>query len=291
MTKKKEAQAQKKEEKQEDKILKAIEGGLKVQEPPPRKPHISYSQINMFLRCPRQYEFRYVNGLKFPPGAALLLGKTWHAGIETNYKQKMETGKDLPIEQMKDIFSDNLNQSAEQEEYVFREGESLDSVKDVGIQITELHHKAIAPKVEPLLVEKEFRLPLKNRNKDLLGYIDLVDGKNGIFIVDNKSKSKTPSQREFDGDLQFSIYSLAHRMITGELESGLRMDCVVKTKTPKAVQLYTTRETNELVWVLDLIETVDDAIQTGVFPPSNPVSNFLCSEKWCGYWDICKNKY
>jgi hypothetical protein len=29
------------------------------------------------------------------------------------------------------------------------------------------------------------------------------------------------------------------------------------------------------------------AIQTGVFPPTNP-DNWWCSERWCGYWDgIC----
>jgi len=261
----------------------------------PKKPHISYSQIKMALRCMKQFEFRYVKGIMFPPGVAALLGKTWHAGIELNYKQKMETGKDLPVEQMKDAFVDNLKQAAEQEEYVFQEGESLDSIKDVGIQITELHHKAIAPKVKPLLVEKKFRLPLKNRNKDLLGYIDLVDGKDGIFIVDNKSYKKTPSQKDFDADLQFSIYSLAYRLITGELESGLRMDCVVKTKTPKAMQLYSSREMNELIWVLGLVEKVDDAIKTGIFPP-NPMDatgkqSWHCSPKWCGYWDMCKNRY
>lgn len=31
------------------------------------KKYLSFTQLSMFLRCPRQYEFRYIKGLKIPP--------------------------------------------------------------------------------------------------------------------------------------------------------------------------------------------------------------------------------
>ena len=60
--------------------------------------HLSVTQLKMFLRCPLQYEFRYIKGLKVPPVEAMTLGKSIHSTLEENYKQKIETKKDLPIE-------------------------------------------------------------------------------------------------------------------------------------------------------------------------------------------------
>jgi hypothetical protein len=245
----------------------------------------------MFLRCPAQYEFRYINGLKRPPGAALLLGKSWHAVVEKNYVQKMITKEDLPLEEMCDSFSDIIEGSAEEEEFVFFEDESIDSLKDLGIRVTSIHHQAIAPKVSPLLVEQEFRIPLAT-GKDLLGYIDLVDNAGGLpskpVVVDNKSYKRKPVQGDFDKDLQFSIYALAYRLMTGSEEAGLRMDCVIKTKILKTEQLHTTRDISDLTWTIKLVEKVDAAINTGIFPP-NP-TGWCCSKKWCGYWNECKGK-
>jgi hypothetical protein len=36
------------------------------------KKAISFTQLNAFLRCPRQYYFRYVLGLRTPPSGAMV---------------------------------------------------------------------------------------------------------------------------------------------------------------------------------------------------------------------------
>ena len=61
-------------------------------------PHISVSALEMHQRCPKQYEFRYVEGMKIPPGIALIRGKAFHSGVAHNYKQKIESAKDLPLD-------------------------------------------------------------------------------------------------------------------------------------------------------------------------------------------------
>ena len=75
------------------------------------KKHLSFTQINMFLRCARQYEFRYIKGLRRPPSGALILGKSWHKAVELNYSQKIQTEKDLPIEDVQDCFSDAFEEA------------------------------------------------------------------------------------------------------------------------------------------------------------------------------------
>jgi len=64
------------------------------------KKYLSFSQLSMFLRCPRQYEFRYIHGLKIPPSGAMVQSKVRHQTLEQNYRQKIQSSKDLRVEQV-----------------------------------------------------------------------------------------------------------------------------------------------------------------------------------------------
>ncbi len=63
----------------------------------PEKRQLSYTQLNMFLRCPRQYEYRYVHGLKVPPSGAMVQSRVWHQTVEFNYRQKIHSDRDLAL--------------------------------------------------------------------------------------------------------------------------------------------------------------------------------------------------
>ena len=45
--------------------------------------HLSASAIGTLLRCPRQYEFRYVKGVIIPPGKTLATGSIFHKTTHT----------------------------------------------------------------------------------------------------------------------------------------------------------------------------------------------------------------
>lgn len=249
------------------------------------KPHFSPTQINMYLRCPRQYEERYIKGFKIPPSGSMVQGRTWHKAVEKNYTQKIETGLDLSLEEVVDTFSGEFDRAFSSEEIALRPRENIGALKDQGVEVTKVHHVEIAPMVEPMLVEKAFNVSLgRYFPYTLKGIIDLVEV--GNIIVDNKSFSRSPSQADLDKDIQFTAYALAWRILTGSEETELRMDAVVKTKQPKVVQLGTKRTNHECRWLLGLIEEVAKAIQAGTFPP-NP-SGWHCSPVWCGYWNLCK---
>ena len=55
--------------------------------------HVSVSQVKCFLRCPRQYQMRYVLGAEpeFIP-ASLVLGSAVHEGLAAYYRSVMATG-------------------------------------------------------------------------------------------------------------------------------------------------------------------------------------------------------
>jgi len=248
------------------------------------KPHLSASQFAMYLRCPRQYEFRYSKGLKVPPSGAMVQGKVWHQAVERNYRQKIESDRDLALGDLQEFFAAQFDAALGEEEVAFETHESPGKLKDQGVAIVAAHHKVIAPAVHPLLVEEPFTLDLGEEVPfTLMGVWDLVE-RDGT-IVDNKARGKAPRQEDLDRDLQFGLYSLAYRATRQTIEAGLRMDAIVKNKEPKAVQLRTRRSNQECRWLLRLIEQVGTAIHSGTFFP-NP-QGWHCSPRFCGYWDRC----
>jgi len=241
--------------------------------------HISVTQMKMYLRCPLQYKFRYIDGLKIPPVSALTLGKSIHSALEGNYKQKIDSKQDLPTEQVLDLFSDKWEKGAK--ETVFEEGEKPGEVKDDGIKLISVYQKQVSPTVEPKLVEKEFELSFKNVEYTLKGYIDLVDTKD--VVIDHKTTKRSMSQDDVGSDLQLSCYALAYRSALGAREKELRFDVMVRTKTPKIQQIVTIRTQEDINRFLKILGHISNAIKSGVFYPNE---NFMCSV--CGYRNLCK---
>ena len=251
------------------------------------KQQLSYTQLSMFLRCPRQYEYRYMQGLKVPPSGAMVQSRVWHQTVELNYRQKIHSDHDLPLGEMQEFFATQFDAALAKEEIAFEPGERPGTLKDQGTAIVAAHHKTIAPEVRPLLVEQPFTVALgEDFPFDLVGVWDLVE-RDGT-IADNKAYRKQPYQEDLDKDLQFTIYALGFRATRGEIEAGLRMDAIVKRKNPKVVQLHTRRTNSDCRWVLGLIEQVGKAITSGIFYP-NPNGRH-CTPHFCGYWSRCMGR-
>ena len=251
------------------------------------KRHLSATQISMFLRCPEQFRFRYIEGLKIPPSGAMMQSRVWHRTVEQNYRQKVASRKDLTLNDMQEFYAAEYEEVLKNEEVAFEAGEKPGKLKDEGIAITTIHHKLIAPKVHPALVEEKFTINLGDDFPyDLTGVWDLVD-ENGV-IADNKAYSRTPNQDDVNKDIQLGIYSLGYRVSKNQIERGLRLDTVIKNKLPKAIQISTQRTNEDCRFLLRLIEQVAKVIQSGVFWP-NP-NGWHCSPSKCGYWFQCMGK-
>jgi len=253
----------------------------------PQKRQLSYTQLNMFLRCPRQYEYRYVHGLKVPPSGAMVQGRVWHQTVEFNYRQKIHSDRDLALGEMQEFFVNQFDAALASEEVAFEPGEKPGQLKDQGTAIVAAHHKSIAPAVRPLLVEEHFTVSLgEDFPFDLVGVWDVVE--HDGTIADTKAYRKTPQQEDLDKDLQFTLYALGFRATRGEIEPGLRMDAIIKTRNPSAVQLYTKRTNADCRWLLGLLEQVGQAIASGICYP-NP-NGWHCRPRFCGYWDRCMRR-
>jgi len=247
--------------------------------------HISPTQISMYLRCPTQYMFRYIEGLILPPKSAMTKGRAVHKGQEVNYKQKIETKQDLPLDDVKDAVATEFETIAPETEW--KPEENKGKIKDETISLASLYHQEVAPAVQPAYVEEEVYFQIPETEIKLKGFIDVVQ--EGGIIRDTKTTAKTPNQDIADKSLQLTAYSLAYRTLTGEEEAGLVLDYLVNTKVPKVIPFQTKRSKNDISRFISIASQITKAIQAGLFYP-NP-DNSMCSEKNCGYWHECHKKF
>ena len=255
-----------------------------------RQPWLSATQILMWLRCPRQFWYRYVMGIKVPPNGALKQGSTYHMVAERNYVQKVSSRVDLPEDELTDYFGDTFEAEMTREEVRLVEGESKGALKDQGIELVKTFHAAIAPHVQPAQVETQFEVNMGQGDENVLlkGRIDVID-EHGI-VRDNKTLAPTrvPTAEELATDVQLSIYSLAYRLTTKKAEPLLTWDAVIKKTWPEARILPTARNREGLRLTFNQIGHVGKAIRNEIFP-TNP-TGWWCSPRWCGYYPDCQGK-
>jgi hypothetical protein len=282
-------------------------------EPPSRlvlpKKYMSASQVSMYLRCPRQYKFRYVDDHKRPPAVPAAMGSSGHAALETTHHHIVDHDVPAPTEQLLDCFSDQWEKiSSLIEDW---EGEQPGLIKDKGVALVRLYNETVAPAVKPQVdaddvrgIEKKFEITVGG--VPMLGFIDLIDENASIAaspeellllqaegrtlpadlrtaIADFKFRGKAATQAEVDGSLQLTLYSLA----TGVY--AVRFDQLIKTKVPKIKRATAVRSRQDHLWLTQVVREVAEAVSKGVFPPCDP-TGWVCSPKWCGYWHMCRGK-
>lgn len=260
------------------------------------KPHVSATQLEMVWRCPEQYRRRYVCQEVIPPGIALLEGSAYHAGAETNFRQKIDTHADLPA---KDIVETSVAafDAKVAGGYILSDEEAgrgdriiLGEAKDEVVKLAKAHAELQAPDYQPVAVEHATRIIFPTATHDLLGITDLRDdhGK----VVDLKTAARKKPQSDADTSTQLTIYAAAYQIDTGRAPSEVRLDIVTKTKTAARQVLTSDRTAADyktlIARVNATLQTIAALTEKGVEPwgPASPGS-WACSPKFCGYFRTC----
>jgi putative RecB family exonuclease len=255
-----------------------------------KKPVLHKSMIGMFDRCPKQYEFRYVEGIRIPPVSAMIAGTGVHRAAAKDLTAKRDTGKLLPKQAVLDEARDAVNSEwaagvlLNDSEQLLGEKRARGETVDMAVSLAGLHHGKLAPGLEPKHIERPFTVELNGFPVDLSGTIDLQEASG--TVRDLKTRSASPPEGLADSSLDLSMYGLAAMALEGASPELLAMDFLVKTKTPKLVTQTTTRGDGAYRAFLLRIEAVSHAIESGSFPPCSP-ENWCCSPRWCGYWSRC----
>lgn len=256
------------------------------------KPIIHQSQISTFDRCMMQYYYRYCADKKIPPGVAAIRGTSVHKTSEQDLTSKRDKGELLPSYAVTDLAHDAVIDAwaegvrLSDEERKVGEKRLMSDTIDSSVALASAHHDKLAPVLEPVHIERPWKLKVNNFPVDLQGTIDLQESSG--TLRDLKTKAASPPKTAADTSTQLTMYHMAASLLDQEPPSQLVLDHLVALKRgPKIVSLRTTRTEADWKPLLDRIAAMVKAIQAGIFIPTLP-DNWVCCDKWCGYWkDIC----
>lgn len=246
-------------------------------------PNLSHTSVDTMSRCPKQFYYRYIEGLKVPPGAAFAFGLSYHHAIGENFVYKIDSKANLALEAVSAIFSDQYEREADQVDWLFEDADRGE-LKDVGLNLVGLYMVQIAPIRQPKAVEFEFDVAVPYIERRFRGRIDYLD-QDGTYI-DHKTSSRKWNQARSDTSLQVSAYYLAAQVSEGERPSGFCFDIAIKKKVPEVQVVSTHRSELQVQEYVDRLQDVEKLINAEIFPKTDP-GNWWCSPRWCGYYPAC----
>lgn len=90
---------------------------VEIQAPETKFPrYISATQISHFLDCPLKYKIIYSGEVqRLPPNLYILYGSAIHHALEINYKQKVTSRVDLPLNVAIELFVNFFADEAQKE--------------------------------------------------------------------------------------------------------------------------------------------------------------------------------
>lgn len=256
----------------------------------PDKPHLSSTQLDMYLRCPESWRRRYLEHEIIPPGIALITGKALHAGAEVNFRQKIDSHEDLPTDKIIDAAAAAFD-TEKAGGYALSDEENgrgaaavLGEAKDMAVKLAGAYAEHQAPDYQPIAVEHKTLIEFPSASHDLLAFTDLRDDLGRV--VDFKTAARKKSNNEAHDSTQLTIYAAAYMVDHGQPPTEVRLDVLTKTKVPGRQVLRSARDRRDFTALVNRVNVVLRGIEAGIFPPA-PMGAWQCSPRWCGYWSTC----
>lgn len=251
--------------------------------------HLSVSQLGMFQRCGEQWRRRYLDEEVIPPGIAARVGSGVHKAAEINFKSKMQTGEDMPLDAVQDAAAEAYDKALQ--DGVFFSPEDVPSArlsmaegKDKTVSLATCFRMSLAPHVLPALVEHKVTLDIPGVSLPVVTVLDCYteDRK----LRDLKTSGKKWAEDKAHTSPQPTIYRESIKEATGEYPEQLLFDVLVSNKTPILQTIETQRTEEDLQILVRQFGIMTDSIQAGIFPPAQP-DHWCCSMKFCGYFFTC----
>jgi RecB family exonuclease len=252
--------------------------------------HLSATSIGMVMRCPEQFRRRYILGMRSRPGGAMVVGSACHGALEHNFRQKLETGADLPEADVLDAYAAawdaSIDESGGESEVEWSEKPAR--AKDRGAAMTRAYRTAGAPRIQPERVERSFRLDVTDVPVPVVGRTD-VEGKLVIdgtaihhgIVFDMKFGGRVPSRLEPPHRLQGLIYALARRRHAHFHVTGATLKVALAPETPLVVPFDVAAERAALVLIQRAAQTITSLYSR--YGPDAPWPGALAHSWACGY--------
>jgi putative RecB family exonuclease len=243
-----------------------------------QQPHVSFTQIDQYLRCPLKYKLTYVDRVTpdFTP-AALAFGSGIHGAAALLFGG-IAAGTQPTLDEVQGYFESYWNLETGQKAIRFGERDTKASLLDLARRMLAVLYRERESDTEIVGVEQPFDVPLIDLDtgevldRALVGTLDLLerDAAGGLVVVDLKTSARKYSDLQVEASLQLSVYSYATQMngLADEQDLRLRFDVLTKTKQPELCRYWTTRDRAANVRLFRLAAEILKAIESGVFHPN-----------------------
>jgi putative RecB family exonuclease len=253
-----------------------------------KMPHLSASAINEYVECGLAYKFGRIDKLPAEfKSDAMEFGTAIHRVLEIFYGEKM-MGVKLSLKDVHELFIQTWHAIAKGRDDI-RYSNGADFVthlimgKDL---LTAWYAKMSDDRFTVLGIEEAFCFLVPYIPVPIIGAMDLIeeDEAGTLIITDFKTSARSYSKDEVDQNQQLTVYQMAAvRNGYDDREILLRFDTLIKTKTPKFEQYWTTRTQLDERRMIRKIQSVWQGIAKGVF-----VANDLSWKcKNCGFKTAC----
>lgn len=253
------------------------------------RPHWSYSAISQYLRCPLQYFFQRVLGLPSRSvSSGLVLGSAVHAGL-AEYHRRVKEQEKIDKHAIFNVFQECWGEKEANETVLFRDGDSRDDSIGQGINLLEAYLREPPPE-KIVAIEHRFLAPLCNSQGEyleipLIAITDLIKATDdGLTVEEFKTSGRAYSESEVGSSLQPTCYVHAVRECLGNTPN-VEYTVLVKTKSPKVQRLKTSRYAEDCGRLGDLVQTIQKAVDLGIFYPVESPMN--CAT--CPYRQECRD--
>lgn len=235
--------------------------------------YISPSRLNTWLRCPRAFKLRYIDGIRSPPSTNLFVGKVAHSGLERFYRHK-QMGVTLTEAEVVQHLEMRWEAMATEDHVVFTDTRDEARLRtQAATLVTAYLTQVPAEEPAPTLVETRLKAPLvdpftgEDLGIELLGIVDLVVNEaSGQIICDFKTSSRSSGPVEIIHEVQLTAYAYLFRQLFHELEAGLEIRSLIKTKIPKIeIHRYSPRTQAHFRRFFQIVRQYLDDLDRGEF--------------------------
>ena len=252
--------------------------------------HLSASSIGTYVECSLMYKFSKIDRIPMEKKSdAMEFGSAIHNTLEQYYMEKL-IGEKLLLKDVHEIFEkcwknrakDNLN-------IQFTKGHDCKSLLMLGKDLLSVWFQKLPDDNYNIIgIEEAFSFKIPGIALPFIGAMDLIEEDEAatIIVTDHKTSARAYSASEVDQNQQLTLYQMALKsMGYGNREILLKFDTIIKTKTPRFEQYWTTRSELDEHRLIRKANQVWDGITKQVFIPND--QSWKC--KGCSYKSACDN--
>jgi putative RecB family exonuclease len=175
--------------------------------------HLSLSSVSCFVRCPAQYQHRYLLGTAAAHRSApLAFGSAIHEALAAFYTS-LRSSAELGLPELQAAFDEAWSQEMKRTPPVlFDRDDTPDTVRERGKELLAAFHAQAPRPYRVVGVEEAFAVELPEiEGVRLVGVFDaIVQERDGSYrILEHKTARRRWTQQRLDHDLQPTLYAAA----------------------------------------------------------------------------------